>query len=374
MKFLYIVSEFLPASSAVAVRSKFNVEALLDAGHEVTVLTGSNSVGIDGYDLSVTRVRPPSNKTGFITRLVREIHFGCALGYQILRSKNADHVVITSPPFFMMLICVIAAKMRRLPYTLDIRDRYPKVLFSLDVLKKSSFAGLVLTRLERWVYQGAEHVVTVTDGLVREIRQDTGKNPVLVMNGFDADLFEGLQMSRSRDECVKIIMHGTFGKFFDEDIFFRIVENIGSRSLNCVFVVIGDGAKMDMIRNRSLPNVVIYDQMSQKDIAAHLMVSHIGLSVHSTDESMKNAFPVKVFEYIGAGLPSVIIPENDGGRAVQDNGIGKTFSSLQWRDAAEFIACLIVDKDARAAISDGAYVKRMNYTRRHQARNFANLF
>ena len=80
---------------------------------------------------------------------------GIDLGIRIFFKKDVRLCVITSPPFFMASCCALFAKLSGKKYIFDVRDRYPKVLEDLGVLKLTSFLGEILKIIESWVYGGA---------------------------------------------------------------------------------------------------------------------------------------------------------------------------------------------------------------------------
>lgn len=371
---IYVVSEFYPIQNAVSIRTKFNVDALLKLGHSVTILTGPVSKGVEGeYCVKTVRLRPPSNKSGFVSRLLREVCFGLALGKMILWSRNVDHIIVTTPPFFMTMICVACARIRGIPYSIDVRDRYPQVFFSLNILKKNSFLGRLLRKIEIYIYRKAKNVTTVTSALVDDIQHDADVTVTLIMNGFDPGLFKYSHEAKGSDK-IRIVMHGTFGKFFDDDVFFKLAGYLYENCPQCEFVVLGFGPKIDVIRQKALANIKVMDPMPQNEVGRVLSSSDIGLSIHTDDESMKKAFPVKIFEYIGACLPIVVLPENEGGRLVRDAGMGRTYSNNEWMHAAKYIMHLVESSQDRLAAADRVRVARLCYSRDAQASKFSELF
>ena len=373
MKIIYVVSEFDPIQIAVSVRTKANVDALERNGHTVSVLTGPASKNHSKYQTSSVGISPPSNKSRFIVRFVRESLFGLAVGWRILWSRGYDHIIITSPPFIMTIICSWFARIRKIPYTIDVRDRYPQVIFSLGMIEKKSRLGRFLLVLEQRLYRHAMHVITVTNSLMQAIERETGVAPVhLVMNGYNEQFFN-CSKKNFVDEKPIIIMHGNFGKFFDEKVFVKIARELEKSLINYQIVVIGLGSKIELLKKKNLPNVEIFGLMTQQEIGQWLRQSYIGLSVHSDNESMRKAFPVKIFEYIGSCLPSVVLPLNEGGLVVQSEGMGYTYSPPGWTKAVEKIKELIEDKRRYRKTKEMIRKKRSRFSREYQSEIFAEI-
>jgi glycosyltransferase involved in cell wall biosynthesis len=169
-------------------------------------------------------------------------------------------------------------------------------------------------------------------------------------------------------------MHGNFGKFFDEEIFFKIAERLAhENNLDYEINIIGSGPKVQLLRNAGLPNVHIYDGMSQEHIYKHLANASIGLSVHRDTEVMRRAFPVKVYEFVGAALPSVVIPVNQAHEALGLYRLGKCFSENNWQEAASFLLDLLSDDDLLGEYQRNIEENRWRFDRVQQVKKISRM-
>jgi glycosyltransferase involved in cell wall biosynthesis len=373
MKILYIVSEFDPVQNAVAIRTKSNIDALLKEHHDVQILTGPRSKKNLNYNVITTRVSPPSNKAKFLLRLIQEIIFGLEIGLRVIFLKKYDHIVMTSPPFIMTAIVSFFIYLKKVPYSLDIRDRYPQVMFSLKLISKNSLLGRWLLKLEKNLYSRATNVITVTDSLVYSIKQELGIGSVkLVSNGFSNKIFTP-SITKLKTDVPIIIIHGTFGQFFDESIFMNIVKALDRKMVQYKIIMIGEGHKLEMIKNNKFNNVEVWGQMNQSKLNYWIQSAHLGLSIHTDNNSMRGAFPVKIFEYIGCGIPSVVIPLNEGGKRVELEGMGFSCGSEDWMSAVEMIQQLLKDTKYYNEIVNNISKKRKLFSREHQAKVFVDI-
>ena len=94
-------------------------------------------------------------------------------------------MIVTSPPFFALIIVFFFLWILRLPYVVDVRDRYPMTLFSLNVLSPTSFMGRILLKLEKIIYERSQAVFTVTRHLRDGIQADVAVSVHLEQNGFE---------------------------------------------------------------------------------------------------------------------------------------------------------------------------------------------
>ena len=371
-KIIYVASEFAPTFNAVAVRSLFQASALASAGMQVQIVTTGATRSVS--DLAVVGVGGglPTNKVGFLRRLIGESWVGLKLAVAVLfHAGGSSAVVITSPPFLVCVFCFAAATMRGLPVVLDVRDRYPQVFFSLGLLSRTSVAGRLLLFVEKWMYRRSLITVTVTNALQEKMHVETGVCPKIVRNGFDATIFfpQPKDLSNSK---VRIVMHGMFGQLFDEVTFIRIVEWVGRNAAAHEFIVIGYGPKIVALSISGLRNLRVLPSMTQADIAEYIGSADIGLSVHSAQESSMLGFAVKVFEYIGCGIPSLVIPRNEAGTEVSSRGMGATFDPDGWLEAAKTLALWIEDGAARNDLRSAVIATRAEYSRQRQVKMFSS--
>ncbi len=349
LKITYVSSEFEPASTAVAVRSAFHVRKLASHGHNVTVITATANADAsptpEGVRILSTKIRPPDNKQGILRRLANETCFAISVRREIRRISKADVIVITSPPFFMTIMLAALLGSRSPMLVVDVRDRYPAVLFSLGMLPPDSLPGRLLRRAERWLYRKAQTVCTVTDELVTRIESETGVTPQKVMNGY-IHAIDRTQFEMRPARPFHVVMHGNFSRFFDESVFGELLEMLERSGLAFEVTVAGSGSKMHILQRLDHAFVSIRENLDQSEVLGLLTSADMGLSVHSNTPSMITAFPVKVFEFIGAEIPSVVIPVNAAGEFVQKHGLGRAFNEDAVDEAADFIAQLAADREA----------------------------
>lgn len=377
MRIVYVCSEYYPGQTAVAVRSRFNVEALVDAGQSVVVLTAK----VDGVtpepakdsEVQHINVQPPDNSKGLINRLVHEMRLGFAFGWRIVTHyRKFDFFILTSPPFFGMVIPAFVCFLFSRRYVFDVRDRYPQVFFSLGLLRRDSYAGRILLALERFIYRHSAMVTTVTSALAKEIANETQIVPKVVMNGFDATVvLQGVDVRKSGAPKV-IFMHGLFGRLFDINSFVDIVRYCGVNAGPHQFVIAGYGPGIQEITEMKLKNLSYVGHLSHQEVLQHLAKADFGLSVHTNQPSTNAGFAVKVFEFIGAGIPSIVIPKNESGIEVEREGLGWSFDNSQSIECARLIADLIDDRIDTKPFRDNLHLKRSRYSRQVQSAIFAN--
>ena len=149
MKIGIVSSEFHPLNAAAAARSGSWASLFAELGHEVTVFSSCEAHS-EKPNLVRSWFRTPDNRASVAKRLLQEVCLGLDLAFRImLKAKKTEVNLITSPPFFMAAFCAFACRLAGVPYVLDVRDRYPNVLFELKMLSRDGWPGLMLLGLEK---------------------------------------------------------------------------------------------------------------------------------------------------------------------------------------------------------------------------------
>ena len=75
-------------------------------------------------------------------------------------------------------------------------------------------------------------------------------------------------------------------------------------------------------------NVEFMESLPLNDLAKVLSTCHLGICILQDLPAMKNAFPAKAYDYIGAGLPILIAPNGELAEMTKQSGIGLSFQKV----------------------------------------------
>lgn len=314
MKVLYFTPFYPPQGEAAATRAYWFVKVLKEAGHTVSVLNAS--------DFSF---RVASNKDRALKRLIRENLTGIELFFKILTSRH-DILVLSSPPFFSVIWGAFAAILSKQKYILDVRDLYPEIFFELGMIKKESTFGIFAQKITRFMYKRAQGVMTVTQGLCNEIEEYQVIKPSLVMNGYDSDLFFPGSL-KEKFEKFTLVFHGTLGKVQNINTLLKLAKELEDENID--IVIAGEGPKAQEIVEANMKNIRFLGNIPYSEIPSLLRKCHLGLSFRTDDKIGKEAFPVKVFEYVGCGIPVILAPKGEAGSMIEGLQLGLEFDNSQ---------------------------------------------
>ena len=365
-------------NQAAAARIGPWADALSNRGHDVLILTSKEAGETGDSRILASRRGVPSNQSGLLSRFWQEFLLGRELTASLKRLPNdLDCVVITSPPFFMASMCCRAAFKMGVPFVFDVRDRYPDVLFQLGVLRPRGIIGRCLSYFERKIYQEARLVTTVTKSLRGHLSELTDGEKVLhVPNGFDESLFSTDLLKTPKRETFTVVYHGRFSRLHDVEALRRTTLEVQLRKAEVRFLIIGPIP--NSISEKDWGNTEFHGETPREDIPGLLAPCHLGVSLMKTNQATTVAFPAKVFEYLGAGLPVLASPEGEMTKILQSQDVGIVFSQPEPVALAEALINLANDRQTYDRLSANVRAIRLEMDRRMSATRFVesleNLF
>lgn len=353
---------FIPENKAVAVRMFSLAEAFHKKGFEVTVHTSTDCHQLPSHFLIKKNIlKAPSNESSNLRRLFQEVLLGIEVFFRILFCRYTV-VLITSPPFITGCIGSLAARLRGIPYIFDVRDEYPQVYITAGLLREESFAARILLWLEKAVYKNALIVCTVTEGICQRIDEKlkTHHKTVLLRNGFDADLFKP---STEKENVFTVIFHGNIGKFQDPELLLALARKADEANLPIEFQIIGKGNNDSSLKKNVPGNIKYLGMLDYTKVPGAIARAHIGVSFRSNELISKNSFPVKLYEYIGVGIPVIVTPRSEAGDFVEKNGIGFQFNPEELDQILEKIVLFKSDHFEHTKLSKQVASIRESFSR-----------
>lgn len=363
-----ISSEYRPMPAAASTRISAWVEELSSHGFSAFVLTALSAQAAPGIDRSVFRT--PDNRANLPIRFLQEALLGLDLGCRLfLRRRKTDFCIITSPPFFMAFICSLFARLGKIAYIFDARDRYPSVLFDLGILSPRGVLPRLLLKMERTIYENAVQVTTVTNGLLETFRKDFPRVDFrLLRNGFDENAFDKSSASVVKHDRFTIVYHGRLGRFYDLILLKRTIELVGCMDPEIRFLLIGE--LPDEILDFGQDNLVILPAMPSHKLAQELAPCHLGICLLKDLPAMHSAFPAKAYDFIGAGLPLIVGSTGELADLVRQSGCGLVFEGhCPEKVASEIVALKNDFKRMKTMISEVLKVREL-YGRRTCLREY----
>ena len=188
---LLIVNQYgLPAGQPGITRHGDLGAALVDMGHEVTVLasrfnylTRSDAAGLPSTErhggVEFRWLDTGSYAGNDSRRIGSMLRFTVRATLAGIRLRSRPDVVLASSPHLLAGLAGIAISRRyRVPLVFEVRDLWPSVLVDLGAIRRGGVAHRLLGLVERLCYRAAARIVTVpphADRRVAEVGEDPAK-------------------------------------------------------------------------------------------------------------------------------------------------------------------------------------------------------
>lgn len=287
---------------------------------------------------------------------------------KVAPSRPAPDVIVCSYPIpELALAGVRFANRRGIPVVLDIRDWWPDALTYTLPRVLRPVADVLLTpyaRLGRAACRGATAITGITPafvdwGLARAGRQRNGRDRDFP-HGYDIPAVSetdaaaaraywnelGVPDDKSRPTVVFI---GSISRTFDFAPVLAAARLHGSSGDSAVFVLCGDGDRLQAVRGLAagLSNVVFSGRwVGPAAIQELLRRATVGLVPLPDRPDFLATINNKTVEYLSAGLPIVVSPENSWvGHLAAEHGFGVCWNGRDARELAQVLAGLADDRE-----------------------------
>ena len=189
-----------------------------------------------------------------------------------------------------------------------------------------------------------------------------------VYNGFPRRLRE---RPVARSERFTVAFHGVLGFFQDIDTLATVIRRLSEEQVDTV--VVGYGRKEGIMQDLTASGFTFYGQLDFESTIDVVARAHVGLSLRTADRISHEAFPVKVFEYLGLGIPVISTPPNEGGEFLESTGSGRQFTSGDVDGIVQEILRLRDDAPYYRSRCDAAEEAARKLSREDQSVRFASL-
>jgi glycosyltransferase involved in cell wall biosynthesis len=274
-------------------------------------LAGADVVAVDSVEVD--------NATRLAARLLGELRMGWSAARSMLRDAvRGDLLLVSTPSYLAALVICARARWRAVPYVLDVRDVYPQAYAQAMLIRDGGWLYRFLAARSTAMYRGARRIIAATHGLAREVASSVPDAQVdCIYNGFPSSLSSRRAAKHDRFTAC---FHGVLGFFQDVDMLIEVARRVEASGIDVV--VVGYGRKENALRASRLSNLRFLGRLSFDDTIAAIERCHVGLCLRTDDEVSKDAFPVKVWEYLGLGLPSIVTPPCEAGEFLEKHRCG----------------------------------------------------
>lgn len=281
MKIIYLHQYFKTPEQGGAVRSFHLAKAMVNAGHQVDMITSHNREEymiemIEGIRVHYLPVAY-SNYFGFIKRLWSFFKFAF-LSYRLAKKITTDVIYATSTPLTVGWTALRLNKKNATPYIFEVRDLWPLAPKELGIINNRLFIKIA-ERLERKIYLRADNVIALSPSMKTHIASIISSDKIKVIPNFSNNQLakNHLKAEKKSSEKFRIAYAGAMGHVNDIPFLLKLIHLVDSKfSTQIELVFMGEGKFSDQIKTACeksisanylgfLPKQKVFDQLASTD-------------------------------------------------------------------------------------------------------------
>ncbi len=374
-------------------------------GYEVVVLTTTPHYNIVKEDLSKQSLSPKlkgffyeSNFNGIrvihvplkkykstVLRILSFVYwhlFSFILGLSI---NKIDFILSPSPPLSIGFVSIIIAKIKKAKIVYSVQEIYPDLLINQGSLK-SKFIIKILKRLEKFVYNNSNAVITIDQLFYNQIKDRfiDLKKLSIIPNFVDTELYKPetnnlLPSVFINDKSkIKLLYAGNIGYYQDwEPIIYAAKRLLNT---NIEFWIIGEGVRKEYLLKRlkeeKLNNIKILPYQNRNLMPAINSFGDIHF-ISISKEMEKEGFPSKVYTIMACAKPMIILTGENTPlfNFLSEKNCSILISDNRNNSFVESIISLANDKNKQFELGQNGYNEIQNYyTKEKVIEQYVHLF
>ena len=316
------------------------------------------------------RTVPTSPVSGFpMSRVVNWVTYSASAFFVGLTVRRVRLVYGSSPHLLAALAGWVLSRIKRVPFVLEVRDLWPKVLVDMQAMSETSLVYRTLEHLEAFLYHRADAIVVMARGVQDELqgRGIRESKLVFIPNGADP---ESMRTAVPRDELRRqlrfqgliAVYAGAHGPANGLDLLLDAAKEVASDVPSLRVVLVGDGVDKKRLQRRvaaeHIANVELRDPVPKSDMPKVLAAADIGLHVLADVDLFKyGVSPNKLFDYMAAGLPSITNTAGEVAALVHAADAGVVAEPSGLAVALRTMAAASADQRAEWGRNGAAYIE-----------------
>ncbi|WP_250630477.1 glycosyltransferase family 4 protein [Rhodoflexus caldus] len=354
MRVLLITPSFPPDRGACPRHMQGVVDGLVQAGHEVVVLTALphypqgkidnhfrgklfHQDFFKGYEVWRCALMP-SASVSILPRLFSVLSL---MFFMLLRSKTVaafapEWIIVQSPPLPLALLGWWFARQNQARLILNISDLWPDVLAQMGVISRSNLLFRWAKQTELLLYEKADIIIAQSEESVAYIQRYVPEKQVLLYRV--GILPEKYTTKKPRmHQPRRLIYFGLIGMAQGlEDI----CQTIPFARLGVELHIFGDGPLRNRLQNSlaGTPNEAFCQLHESVDYTAiPTLLADFDGALIPQQQRLYGTVPSKLYEAMAAGLPVIFSGEGEAAEIVQRASCGWTASAGNWQQLRQCI-------------------------------------
>lgn len=301
---------FTPEPIPAAFRNHQLAKALERAGIRTTVLTTKAPQGRGERDRGISTIsRFPVKRDhqGQVRGYASYLSFDIPLFFRLLAMRKPD-VFIAEPPPTTGLVTMIAAAIKRVPYAFYAADVWCDATESVEGVPW--IVRTVVREMEKLVWNRADVVLTISDGVNDRIKELIGDKPQLEMiaNGIDTETFTP-DGPVAEEQGPYFVYAGTVSEWQGADILVDAFAKVRDRHPAARLLFFSEGSGKDALQQavekRGITGIEFRGKVPAATVAKYLRGAVAGLSSITPGIGYDFALPTKIYAAGACGTPII---------------------------------------------------------------------
>jgi glycosyltransferase involved in cell wall biosynthesis len=237
---------------------------------------------------------------------------------------------------------------------IDYLPGYEKLRNKFTVLRNITYA--VAKYREKLCVKRSDLIISVGKRLKTLRRKQGAKRIEVIPNGVNYNLMKKAQ--EKTDHPPTLVFLGTVSYAWGVDLPLEALPIIKGKIDNIRYLVIGDGPDLKHIKQRvddlGLDNIVFFlGKVGYEELPKYLAQSDIGVETSRFNEFRKYACPLKILEYMAAGLPVIVTKGGERELIIEESNAGRIIEFSE-KEMASAVLEMFSDKSLFSSYSKNA--------------------
>jgi colanic acid biosynthesis glycosyl transferase WcaI len=240
----------------------------------------------------------------------------------LFRVKKEDKLFLRLPPLQLGLTGILAQKLKRAKFILNVQDIYPDLAIESGILKNRWVVKLA-KNFEKWIYKHSDCIVVISEGFKENLKQKGVPDWKIKVIPNWADTNRVRPLSKNNRVSKRLALEKKFVIMYVGTITlssfealerFIEVANLLKEEKDIVFAIVGEGIKkeslIEKVQELGCSNVKFFPLSPQEDLPYILASSDLLIVPLDVGKSQLSV-PSKLYIFMAAGRPILGLAPED---------------------------------------------------------------
>ncbi len=272
-------------------------------------------------------------------------------------------VLTVTPPLESAFMGWVLARLKRVPFILDVEDLWPDSLISMGFQNKLVIGWLRF--LEQFLYRHADHILVVAEKMGQYLLEQGVPESKISLIPLGANLpVPSLDRATVRakygwrDGQLIAAYVGAHGPANALETLIYAAECL-LQTTPVKIVLFGDGSDkprlVKLLAEKGLTNIILEDPVPPGEVPTILNAVDIGIASLKDTPTFKTVRPNKIYEYMAAGLPIVCCIDGEARQVVESVDSGVFVKPEDYRGLAAQLERMAGDVELRSRLAENGH-------------------